>query len=311
MSTVKPDPASPLYDLATSFSRSLKTQRRSPNTITTYLYSIWDYDKFASRTGLPREVPQIRRSHIEAYLEDQLERNKPATAATRYASLARFFAWCVDEGEVAVSPMVKMHAPKIPDRPPMVLTTADVDAILAACDGQSFRQRRDRALLSFLADSGCRRTEVATMRVTDLDLDQQTATVTGKGDKQRTVVFSSRTAFALDRYLRTRDKHKAASLSNLWLGQHGALSVEGLAEVVARRSTRAGVYREIDGQQRPINPHTFRHTFADRFLTNGGNEGDLMTLGGWSDTTTMRRYGRSRRTERAVASALRMFGEPA
>lgn len=309
--TISLDAESPVYDLATSFSRSLKGQRRSPNTIEVYLRSIHDFDRYASANGIPRDPAKIKRTHVEAYLEDQLERNKPATAATRYASLSRFFTWLVEEGEILTSPMARMKPPQVPDRPPMVLTSAEIDAILAASDGPTFRQRRDRALLSFMADTGCRRTEVSKLKLTDVDAERQVATVIGKGDKQREVVYSTRTAVALDRYLRVRQKHSKAFSPMLWLGQFGPLSGEGIAEVVARRGTRAGVFREVDGQKRALNPHLFRHAFADRWLASGGNETDLMTLGGWSSAEVMRRYGRGRRTERAIDAARRHFGEPA
>jgi integrase len=162
-----------------------------------------------------------------------------------------------------------------------------------------------------LADTGCRRTEVASVKLSDIDADRQVVTVIGKGDKQREVRYSNRTAVALDRYLRVRQKNSKAASPMLWLGLNGGLSSDGVAEVVARRSERAGVYRVIDGKRRPINPHSFRHAFADRWLTSGGNEGDLMVLGGWSDSATMRRYGRGRQTDRALEAAARMFGEPA
>jgi integrase/recombinase XerC len=302
------DPTSPLTDLAQSFTRSLKGERRSPNTIDVYGRAIIEYDRYAVANDLPRDIGKIRRAHVEAFLEDQIERRKPATASIRYAGLHRFFAWCVDEQEISSSPMEKMRPPKVPETMPMVLSEEQVNAILAAADGPAFRQRRDRAILGVMADTGCRRSEVAGMSLKDLDRDEQTIRVTGKGSKTRTVYYSTATAVVLDRYLRVRDKHKAASSPLLWLGRTGPLSSDAIAEVVVRRAERAGVTRP-DG--RPIHAHLFRHRFADRWLSKGGNESDLLEIGGWSDSATMRKYGRGRRQERAIDAAKRMFGEPA
>jgi site-specific recombinase XerD len=308
VSTITFDPTSPLADLAQSFIRSLKGERRSPHTIDVYARAILEYDRFAAANDLPRDVQRIRRAHVEAFLEDQIERRRPATASIRYAGLHRFLAWCLDEQEISVSPMEKMRPPKVPETMPMVLSDEQMHAILTACDGPTFRQRRDRTLLGIMADTGCRRSEVAGIKVADVDRDEQTIRVTGKGSKTRIVSYSTATAIVLDRYFRVRDKHKAAASPLLWLGAYGALSSDSVADIVVRRASMAGVTRP-DG--RPIHAHLFRHRFADRWLSKGGNESDLLEIGGWSDSATMRKYGRGRRQERAIDAARRMFGEPA
>lgn len=305
--TVHLDPESPLTDLATIFARSLKSERKSAQTLEVYLRAVFEYDRYAAAHGLPRDVRKIKRSHVEQFLEDQIERFKPATAATRYSGLRRFFAWCVDEREITTSPMDKTRPPKVPETEKMALTDEQIEAILRACEGPSFRQRRDRAILGFLADTGCRRSEVAGLRLRDIDQERQMAVVTGKGDKTREVVYSVRTAVAIDKYLMLRKKHRRAGSDMLWLGQYGPMSGGAIADVVARRSARAGVFRVVDGQRLPVHPHLFRHHFADAFLSKGGNEGDLMTLGGWSSADVMRQYGRGRRTERAVDAARRLL----
>ncbi len=102
----------------------------------------------------------------------------------------------------------------------------------------------------------------------DLDLDDQVVIVLGKGRRPRAVPFGRKTALALDRYLRMRASHPFAHLPNLWLGRAGAMTASGLYQVVAARGAAAGLPR--------LHPHQFRHSFADSWLSAGGNEGDLM-----------------------------------
>ncbi len=308
--TVQIPKASPLAELATSFARSLRAARKSPRTIEVYMRAILEYDRYATAEGMPRDVSRIKRSHVEQWMEFMdAKGNAPATVSVRHAGLRRFLAWCVEEGEVGTSPMVKVRPPAIPETLPIVLTDAQVDALVAACDGPTFRQRRDAALLLFMSDTGCRRSEVAGIRVDQIDQEHQVAIVTGKGDKLREVLYSTRTVAAIDRYLRLRKKHRMSASPMLWLsgGPTGVLSGDGIAETVARRSRMAGILRP-DG--RPLHPHLLRHHMADRSLRNGISEGDLAAQGGWvPGSTEMARYGRANRTERSHVAFRKMFGD--
>jgi integrase len=105
------------------------------------------------------------------------------------------------------------------------------------------------------------------------DLDDQVVVVLGKGRRQRAVPFGRKTALALDRYLRLRASHTFAHHRNLWIGRAGAMTPSGLFQVVAERGASVG----LPG----LRPHQFRHSFAESWLSAGGNEGDLMRLAGW------------------------------
>jgi hypothetical protein len=102
----------------------------------------------------------------------------------------------------------------------------------------------------------------------DLELDDQVIIVLGKGRRPRAVPFGRKTALALDRCLRLRASHQFAHLPNLWIGRAGAMTPSGLFQVVADRGASVG----LPGRH----PHQFRHSFADAWLSAGGNEGDLM-----------------------------------
>jgi site-specific recombinase XerD len=91
---------------------------------------------------MPTEVGKIRREHVETYIEDQLARWKPATANNRRRSLAQLFAYLEDHGEILTSPMAKMKPPKVPEQQVPVLSDDELRALLKACDGREFEERR-------------------------------------------------------------------------------------------------------------------------------------------------------------------------
>src|SRR5262245_52603912 len=106
-----------LATLIPSFERSLRAANKSPKTIEGYGDSARQRVAFLAERGMPTAAAKIRREHVEAYIEDVLERLKPATANTRYRALRQVFKWCLEEGEIEASPMVNMKPPTIPEVP--------------------------------------------------------------------------------------------------------------------------------------------------------------------------------------------------
>lgn len=189
-----------------SFARHLRAANLTPATQRTYLDSLDRLAHFLEASGMPTDVSAMRREHLEAFIEDQLARWKPTTAANRYSGIRPFFAWLVDEGEIKVNPMAKMRKPKLPEHAPPIPSDTDVERLLAASSGQDFVERRDTAILRTFLATGARLSEVAGLRYTprnpatnDVDLDLGIIRIiSGKGRRERISYLSAKAVKAID-----------------------------------------------------------------------------------------------------------------
>src|SRR5262249_48704435 len=159
-------------------------------------------------------------------------------------------------------------------------TSVELSKLERACQGRSFAQRRDAAIVAVFRATGIRLSELAGIRYdasdterSDLDLWQREITVRGKDGKARIVKISYQTARPLDRYLRARARHAQAWRPQLGPGVNNRepMTANGIYQMIVRRGQQCGV---------DAWPHRFRHHFSHIWLDRGGPEGDLMELNG-------------------------------
>jgi site-specific recombinase XerD len=270
---------------ATSWRLSLLSQNKSPRTIETYLAAVQQFNAFLIDQGFPTVVTHIEREHVEAYIASLLEDWSDSTASVRYRALRQFFKWLLEEDEIERSPMERMRAPTVREKPVEVFAQEEIDRLIKVCAGKEFADRRDTAIMRLLDDTGMRRAELCSMTVDDVSLEDRLAFVIGKGGKPRPCAFSPDTGLALDRYLRARECHPLADRSELWLGRLEPLTGNGLGQMLRRRGELAGVEH--------VHAHRFRHTMAHQWKMAGGNESALMAQAGWSSRQMLDRYGKS------------------
>lgn len=284
-------------ELVDSWIITLKAERKSPATISSYLTGVRLYLRWCAAHDLP---DVIDKRAVQSWVADLLADGAEAsTARVRQLAVRRFSAWLAAEGEIPDDVMFGVKPPKVDTKVIEPLTDDELKAMLATCD-KTFIGIRDAAIIRFLAETMIRAGELLALTVDDVDVRAGTAVVRrGKGGKGRLIAFGPKTAQSLDRYLRARRVHKHADSPALWLGQQGAtFGYRALHKQLGQRAAQAGVMG--------FHPHRTRHTGATRWLAAGGSEGGLMAAAGWQQRSMLDRYTRATASQRAADEAHRL-----
>ena len=188
-------------------------------------------------------------------------------------TLRSFFSWLVDEDNIRKSPMRKIKSLKIDKlRSRHPLTAEQLELVRDGCRGY-----KEKALVEFLVSSGCRVSEVAGLRVDDIDWRDRKCKVIGKGNKERTVYFSVRAKLMLQLYIAERRVGEALFASSR--APYEPLTDRGIEKMISKLGKRIGM-------ERPLYPHLMRHTFASHALNCGMELTIIQHLLGHSDPKT-------------------------
>lgn len=260
---------------------------KSPKTVAWYGQKLQYFDEFLRRGGHSRPVDEIRTSDLRCFINHlqteviadannpcKPKRNEglsPHTVAGYVRTLKAFFSWAVREGLITDNPAARVSVPKAPSLVMRSFSDEEVSALLDAIDLARPTGPRDRAILVSLLDTGIRASELVGLRLCDLHLHEGWFKVLGKGGKERLIPMGYGCQRVLGRYVRRfRPQPMVPTINQVFLTRDGRLlTPHRLYEIVSGVCKRAGI------QGKRLGPHTCRHTFARKFLMNGG---DLLTL---------------------------------
>lgn len=272
---------------------SLRAGRKSKKTIEVYERAARFLAQWLAVNGHDVPPEEVERQHIELYFADLNERTSPGNAHTNFRSLRTMFRWMVDNEEISQSPMHKVAAPILDEKPVPTLTDDQIRALLKHWSGKDMVSRRNTAIIRLLMDTGCRLGEIANLTLDDIDRDLEVIRVIGKGNRVRVVPFGPTTNKAIGDYLKKREREAwAARTKKLWLAERdrGPLQPNGNAIKLMLRRTGQELGMDLaDGKN--VHAHRFRHTAAKEWRKNGGDVVSMKRIFGWKSDAMPERYG--------------------
>jgi site-specific recombinase XerD len=264
------------------FLATKQTEGKSGQTVAWYRKRL---NHFLSYMGAEAKLPDITlptvRSFV-AYLQGKTSRyeNHPLTKPQEgglstftihgyVRAVKAFTSWLYEEGHIKVNPLLKLKRPTLPKTMIEILTDDEIDRLVNSFNPNTMLGSRMLVMTLLFLDTGIRAGELLGIKVDDIDWESSTIKVTGKGNKQRMVAFDPQTAKYLRRYLNTfRPEPENPHTKTVFLSKTGTtLTYNALAQLVKRAGEEVDIPR--------LHPHLFRHTFAVKYLMNGG---DVMTL---------------------------------
>jgi integrase/recombinase XerD len=265
----------------------------SSHTVQAYARDLRRYTSWCEARGL-RAVADIAPNDVSDFASSlrHADDHGPALSASSSAraviAVRGFHKFGVREGWTVSDPCVDVQPSAIPRRLPKALSYSEIAAILdSAGDLDTPIGLRDRALLELLYGTGTRISEAVGLDIDDVDFEQRTLQVTGKGDKQRRLPLGEYASTALSDYLvRARPVFatKGRGTPRVFLNTRGApLSRQSAWQVLSSAAQRAGI-------STAVSPHTMRHSFATHLLEGGADVRVVQELLGHSSVTTTQIY---------------------
>jgi len=246
------------------------------------LFARWLELKRPERADLHAVEPQ----DIAAYFADRHAESKPSSANRRLSVLKRFYQLALRERRVAADPCLKMASAKQPLRFVHTLNEAQVEALLNAPDVGTPLGLRERTMLELMYASGLRVSELVTLKVVELSLNDGVLRITGKGSKTRMVPFGEQARHWLERYMKeARGLILNGQVDDALFvtGRGGPMTRQMFWIVIKKHALKAGITA-------PLSPHTLRHAFATHLLNHGADLRVVQLLLGHADISTTQIY---------------------
>ncbi|MBI4460634.1 MAG: site-specific tyrosine recombinase XerD [Acidobacteria bacterium] len=268
------------------FLQYLRVERGSAsNTVNSYRHDLRKFSVFLKKNGwtLQEAGPLAIRKFLGFLDQQHLESR---TVARQIVSLRHFYRFLRREGIVALNPTENLESPRIWKVLPKYLTTEEVTQLVEQPPADTLLGVRDRAILELLYATGLRVSELVTLRIADVNLEDGFVRTLGKGSKHRLVPVGGMAVAAIERYLVVSRPELLgrAQCSYLFVSRRGTrLTRQSLWLLLGR-------YGRLAGIRKRITPHLLRHSFATHLLARGADLRSLQTMLGHADIATTQVY---------------------
>lgn len=261
----------------------------SDETIRAYEADITTFLEWAEESGAAKSLRAVDRLLIRRYLADRLQGAARTSTARRLSALRSYFKFSLRQGWVDVNPAAAVVSPKQPQK---LARHLDVDDAHRLMEDASAREdaigARDRAMWELLYGSGLRVSELVSLNVSQVKLQEGWVRVKGKGGKERDVPLTSCCVTKLREYLEVREQLSDAEgnfeRDALFLNAKGGrLSDRSVRRLLDAAQSEAGV-------ELKVSPHGLRHSFATHLLDGGADLRSIQHMLGHTSLGTTQRY---------------------
>ena len=263
---------------------------RAPASISAYRRDLAAYERFLADRGVTLLKADV--GLVEAYVALLSETMRPTSTARALAAVRGLHRFCVDERGATLDPTEGVSTPRIPQAIPKALSESEVELLLSAVVGEDPRALRDRAILETLYATGMRISELAGLRLGDLDTRQGLAVAYGKGSKERLVPIGRQALSALEAWLGSEGRNAMAPAR--WARRADAEAV--FISTRGRRMSRQAVWQVVRTAavkvklEDRVTPHVLRHSCATHLLEHGADIRVVQELLGHATITTTQVY---------------------
>lgn len=259
-------------------------KKLSDNTLQSYRRDIEQYEKYVSDNKI--NYLKVTEETILEYMEFLREENKKESTISRsLASIRSFYQYLIRVKKIKKDPTMTIESPKINKRTPNILTSKEVELLLDQPKDVDLKGTRDKAMLEFAYATGMRVTEMISLDIDDVKLDEGYVVCRGRS-KSRNIPLGSMSLKALKEYIDDarpyliRDESEEA----LFVNVNGTrLTRQGFWKIVKYYKEQAHITKDIT-------PHVLRHSFATHLLQNGADLKAIQTMLGHSDISSTQVY---------------------
>ena len=275
-----------MLDLVQAYENYLtKVKKASENTIASYMRDIRQFSAWMHNYEHV-DVIDAEQQNIANYLAFlESEGRTPSTVSRNLASLKNFYGYVVSAGFLEKTPVTEIRVDRGSKKLPQVLTSSEIELLLAQPACVDHKGYRDKAMLELMYATGIRVSELIDLNIDDVNIEQGVVKCT-TGKKMRIIPLYPGALKALAAYLRDIRSGMIASRDEqaLFVNVNGIrMSRQGFWKILKHYQTMAHIEKEIT-------PHTLRHSFAVHLLENGADLGSLQELMGHSDISSTQMY---------------------
>lgn len=270
-----------------SFTDYISNERRySPHTVAAYSTDLAEFSAFLSRCDID-DVQEVSTMEIREWqMELMSEGVKPRSVARKLASLRSWYKYLRRMKYVRGNPFANVSPPKLDKPLPIFFRESESEKIydLPTPPDDDFAGNRDLLILQVFYETGMRRSELLTLKVSSFDFSARTVRVLGKRDKERIIPIEAELIKKVRHYLSLRERVEGLSTDRFFITPKGeAMSIYQINKVVK------GYMSQLSNANR-ISPHIFRHSFATHMLNEGADINAVKELLGHADLSATQIY---------------------